>query len=110
MLNFCSKKISCRSNDSKCLHKLDLMKNKSERLEQEVNEILSLIKVNKHLTSLLFNPCFQVRCDMDLYMEKACTFAVQIRKIYTVNVMHCECVALAIVNAIINGLNFCTCR
>ena len=37
----------CRSSDSiACLQKLDIMENKSEKLKQEVDEILSFIKVN----------------------------------------------------------------
>ena len=58
-----SYKFVCRSSDSiACLQKLDLMENKSEKLKQEVNEILSFVKVNICLENGRYDSIYPYAC------------------------------------------------
>ena len=89
-----------RSNNSnECLPHLELLENQSKKLRQEVNEFPRVTKVGNNFLKIIFTLCIIIQdgCDMDRYMERACTFAaaVQIRKLYTANIKHCECTCIA---------------
>lgn len=73
--------------------KLDEMEKKSQQLKEDANQLLQHLKVwlsaiRMHTT---MNIPIQIKCDLDVYVERANTFAVQIKSIYMANMTHSKC-------------------
>ena len=69
------------------------MERKSRQLKEDAYQILRQLKVRYNsLNKNMYANCsiLQIKYEMDVYVEKTNTFAVQIRGIFLSNMMHSE--------------------